>query len=88
MKSGKLALLTLLDMSAAFDNVDHEILLRRLDATFGIRNGALMWIASYLWDRTEKVRVNGYTTPYVLLKYGVAQGSVLDRYYSLCILMS
>ena len=40
-------------MSDAFDTVDHKILLRRLDATYGIRNGALMWIASYLSDRTE-----------------------------------
>ena len=74
MESGKLTLLTFLDMSAAFDL---EILLRRLDATFGIRNGAIMWIASYLSDRTEKVHVTGYTSPYVLLKYGVPQGSVL-----------
>ena len=57
MESGKLALLTLLDMSAAFDTVDHEILLRRLIATYAIRNGAFMWITSYLSDRTEKVQV-------------------------------
>ena len=61
LKSGKLPLLSLLDMSAAFDTVDHEILLRRLDATYGIQNGALMWIVSYLSDRTEKVHVKGYT---------------------------
>ena len=42
LESGMLALLALLDMSAAFDTVDHDILLRRLDATYGIRNGALM----------------------------------------------
>ena len=43
----------------------------------GIRNGTLMWIVSYLSDRTEKVHVNGYTSLYVPLKYGVPQGSVL-----------
>ena len=75
MESGKLALLTLLDMSAAFDTVDHEILLRRLDAAYGIRNCAVMWIASYLSDRTEEVHV--YTSPYVPLKFGVPRGSVL-----------
>ena len=71
LESGKLALLTLLDMSAAFDTVGHKILLRRLDATYGIRMGALMWIASYLSNRTEKVHVNGYISPHV------PQGSVL-----------
>ena len=44
LESGKLSLLIFLDMSAAFDTVDHEILLYRLDATYGIRKGALMWI--------------------------------------------
>ena len=52
-------------------------LLRRSDATYGIRNGALMWIPSYLSDRTEKVHVSGYISPYVPLKYGVPQGLVL-----------
>ena len=77
LELGKLAFLTLLDISAAFDTVDHEILLRRRDATYGIRNGALMWIASYLSGHTEKVHVNGYTSPYVPLKYDVPQNSVL-----------
>ena len=59
MESGKLAPSTLLDMSAACDNMDHEILLHRLDATYGMQNGALMWIASCLSDRAEKILVNG-----------------------------
>ena len=75
MESGKLALLTLFDMSAAFDTVDQEILLLRLDATYGIRNGALMWIASYFSDRTEKVHVM-----YVPLKYGISQGVATIHY--------
>ena len=58
LESGKLALLTLMDMSAALDTADHEILLRHLDATYGIWNGTLILIASYLSDRTEKVHVN------------------------------
>ena len=57
--------------------MDHEILLCRIGATYTIRNGAFMWIASYLSNHTEKVHVNGYTSPYVPLKYGVPQGSVL-----------
>ena len=71
LESGKLALLTLLDTSTAFDTVDHEILLRCLDATYGILNGALKWITSYLLNHIEKVHVNSYTSPYVPLKYSV-----------------
>ena len=78
MELGKLAPLTLLDMSAAFDTVNHEILHRRIDATYGIRNGALMWIVSYLLDHTEKIHDNGYTSAYVPLKHGVPQGLVLE----------
>ena len=44
IESGKLALLALLDMSAAFDTVDHDILQQRLERTYGIRHTALKWI--------------------------------------------
>ena len=76
LESEKLALVTLWDMSTAFDTVNHEVLLRCLDATYSIWNGTLMWIASYPMDRTEKVHVNGYTSPNVPLN-DVPKGSVL-----------
>ena len=56
--SGKVSLLTLLDLSAAFDAIDHTILLTSLEYTFGIHGTALAWFKSYLYDRFQKVFVN------------------------------
>ena len=74
---GDLAALTLLDLSAAFDTVDHTILLRRLKVSYGMRGSVLSWFASYLNDRTQFVRcgTKRSTPGYVLC--GVPQGSVL-----------
>ena len=60
--SGKLTLLDLLDLSAAFDTVDHQILLSRMRHSFGISGTGLDWIASYLTGRTQFVRFNGQSS--------------------------
>ena len=75
--SGKVSLLTLLDLSAAFDTIDHSILLTRLEYTFGIHNTALAWFKSYLYDRFQTVSVNNMQFDPVKLSCGVPQGSVL-----------
>ena len=69
--------LILLDSSAAFDTVDHDILLKKLSNTFLIKDKALEWIKSYLKNRTFSVRVNENVSQPKLLKYGVPQGSLL-----------
>ena len=51
---GDVAALVLLDLSAAFDTVDHDILLQRLQVTFGICDVAHRWIQSYLSGRTQQ----------------------------------
>ena len=48
-------ILLLLDLSAAFDTVNHTILLQRLSCCFGIKEKALAWISSYLCERTQFV---------------------------------
>ena len=50
-------ILVLLDLSAAFDTVDYDILLGRLEHRFGITGKALSWLTSYLTDRTQSVTV-------------------------------
>ena len=59
LDNGKICILTLLDLSAAFDTIDHNILLHRLEHTFGISDSALSWFRSYLSDKTQIVTVNG-----------------------------
>ena len=60
--SNCVALLTL-DLSAAFNTVDHEILLERTSSKFGIKDKALAWFKSYLSDRTKFFNTrNSYTT--------------------------
>jgi hypothetical protein len=73
----KCVFLVLLDMSAAFDTVDHHVLLRRLSDHFGIRDLALHWIASYLDERKQFVLVNGVRSSEHMLDCNVPQGSVL-----------
>ena len=75
--SGDLAALVLLDLSAAFDTVDHSILLERLQQTFGISDTALCWFQSYLSSRTQYVRRGPNKTSITYLICGVPQGSVL-----------
>ena len=67
----------MLDLSAAFDTVDHSILLSRLQNRFGIRNIAFDWFHSYLHSREQFVSVNGTGSSKKHLPYGVPQASVL-----------
>ncbi len=67
----------LLDLSAAFDTIDHNILLNRLENDVGIRGSALAWFKSYLSDRHQVVAVNEELSYRSQVQYGVPQGSVL-----------
>ena len=76
-------LVALLDLSAAFDTVDHALLLQRLETTHGISGTALRWVKSYLSERTMRVTVDGMFSNPVTLDVGLPQGSQLGpRFYS------
>ena len=75
--NGDVTLLGLLDLSAAFDTVDHLILIERLTHKFGINGSVLGWFRSYITGRTQCVRYQGHTSAIVPVTCGVPQGSVL-----------
>ncbi|KAL9978241.1 hypothetical protein ACROYT_G015736 [Oculina patagonica] len=77
MNSQRVTLLVLLDLSAAFDTVDHKILLRCLTMSFGIRGKALAWFSSYLSRRSQRILFDGVTSDNFDLRFGVPQGSCL-----------
>jgi len=73
----EVTLLGLLDLSAAFDCVDHDILLRHLEQSFGVTSTPLTSIRSFLHGRTQQVCYAGQLSAIILLLFGVPQGSVL-----------
>jgi hypothetical protein len=73
----KVTLLGLLDMSAAFDCVDHNILLRRLQLRFGMAGDVINWFSSFLTGRTQQVVCNETMSAIQPVLFGVPQGSVL-----------
>jgi len=76
--SGDLSALVLLDLSAAFDTVDHEILLRRLDTLFLVSGTPLHWFKSYLSNRCQHVQVRSTSSsPFTKMLCGIPYGSVL-----------
>ena len=75
MDSGKITAVLLLDLSSAFDTVNHEILINML-SSLGVRDQALMWFKSYLSCRSQIVCVNGCKSEPIPLTHGVPQGSV------------
>ena len=77
MSLQQITCLCLLDLSAAFDTIDHSILIHRLTSWFGINGSVLSWLKSYLSNRSFYVNLTGTKSSIFQLLYGVPQGSVL-----------
>ena len=74
---GNEAVVLMLDLSAAFDTMSHEILLDRLSQCYGITGSVLKWFASYRSSRTQFVQIECSRSSLRELNCGVPQGSVL-----------
>ena len=72
----KFAIGVFIDLSKAFDTLDYDILLKKLDH-YGIRGTTLAWLKSYLTNRKQFVRVNEILSDNMSLSCGVPQGSIL-----------
>ena len=70
-------ILILLDLSAAFDTIDHDILRQRLQRRYRIAHMAREWFRSHLTDRQQCVHLSGRSSGEARLRFGVPQGSVL-----------
>ena len=66
-----------LDLSAAFDTVDHSLLIERVQLEFGVNDTALDWLRSYLVDRVQFIKMGQHQSDKVALDVGVPRGSVL-----------
>ena len=73
---GELAGVCMLDMSAAFDVVDHGILLNKLQL-YGFDDEAIMWMGGYLSGRTQAVYIDGSLSSFLAVDVGIPQGSIL-----------
>ena len=73
---GNMVGVMMIDLSAAFDMVDHDILLKKLDL-FGLDEMSLLWIKSYLSGRSQSVFIDGCLSPPLGIECGVPQCSIL-----------
>ena len=77
VNSQRVTLLALLDLNAVFNTVDHGILLRGLNTSFGIRGRVREWFSSYLLGRSQPILFDGVKSDSFDLRFGVPQGSCL-----------
>jgi len=76
LQDGKYVLGVFLDFRKAFDTVNHEILLNKLNK-YGLRGNVLKWFISYLTNRKQYVSFDSHVSSKLTIECGVPQGSIL-----------
>ena len=76
VNDGKMVRTMMIDLSAAFDMVDHPLLLEKL-RLFGLEEEVIQWFQSYLTGRSQSVFIDGCLSPPLDIECGVPQGSIL-----------
>lgn len=84
MERGNATSMVALDLSAAFDTVNHSILCSVLEKRFGIKGTALEWTKEYLKDRCFQVQINSVLSDPININYSVPQGSILGPVFFTC----
>jgi len=74
-------ILVLLDLTAAFDTIDHELFLKRLQSRYGVGGTAATFFTTYLQNRSQSVVVDNVHSHPVKVSYGMPQGSVCGPIY-------
>jgi hypothetical protein len=77
MDRQEVTLLVLIDLSAAFDTIDHAILRETHEKDFGVTGNALKWLTSYLSERKQTILIKDHESEVFNLQSGVPQGSCL-----------
>ena len=77
MERQQVTALVVIDLSAAFDTVDHTVLLKVLQQHFGVNGKVLNWMDSYLRPRGFKVNIGNEYLKYIPMDFWVPQGSIL-----------
>ena len=76
LDTGKFVIGVFLDLKKAFDTVNHDILMKKLEC-YGIRGKLFNWLKSYLENRNQYVHYNGYDSDKKVVTHGVPQASIL-----------
>ena len=84
MEYQRLTPLVAIDLSAAVDTVNHELLLDIMEGCFGVRDNAKKWISLYLSNRNFEVKINGKQSDVVEINFSVPQGSINGPIYFTC----
>jgi len=73
---GQLVVTVMIDLSKAFDTINHDLLLKKLNV-YGIRGTELLWFTDYLAGRKQRLVVDGVSSEWARMSMGVPQGSIL-----------